>query len=97
MVVVVKTNTLNAAARCCFLYSLSSSRLSNLGYERILSFFPEVVVPLAPTEALGADSEVRVVAVGAILCRWWGLDDMREGRKENVICWSGKVSADQRC
>jgi len=60
-------NTLYAAARCCLRYKRSSSRLSNLGYERTLSGLPEAVLPMAPTDALSDVSEWRVVATGAIL------------------------------
>ena len=58
---------LNAAARCCLRYSLSASKLSNLGYERILSFFPDVVFPRAPTLEFVSFSPFRVVAVGVIV------------------------------
>lgn len=50
----------------CFLYNLSSSGLSNCGYERIFNGLPLFVLPIAPTDALGADSERSVVATGAI-------------------------------
>lgn len=63
------TNTRNAAARCCLRYCLSSSKLSNLGYDLIRSFLPETVFPRAPTLALPEDSLLSVVAAGAIAVR----------------------------
>jgi hypothetical protein len=65
-----KTYTLKAAARCCFLYNLSSSKLSNLGYDRILSFFPSFVLPKLKLFALPATSSATSVAAGAILLRF---------------------------
>lgn len=38
-----------------------------MGYARTLSGLPEVVLPMAPTEALSEVSDLRVVATGAIL------------------------------
>lgn len=64
------THTRNAAARCCLRYNLSSSKLSNLGYDLILSFLPETVFPRAPTLALPVDSLLRVVAAGAMAVEW---------------------------
>ena len=62
-----KTNTLKAAARCCFLYNLSSSKLSNLGYDLIFNFFPSFVLPKLKLFALPAASSATSVAAGAIL------------------------------
>jgi hypothetical protein len=57
----------NAAARCCFLYNRSSSKVSNLGYDLIFNLFPDTVFPRAPNLAFTSDSPTRVVADGAIL------------------------------
>lgn len=64
----LSANTRYAAARCCFLYSLSSSKESNFGYDRIFKGLPDLLVlPRAPTLALSCDSDTRVVAIGAML------------------------------
>lgn len=65
-----RTYTLNAAARCCFRYSLSSSKLSNLGYDLILNFFPSFVLPKLKLFALPATSSATSVAAGAMLFRF---------------------------
>jgi hypothetical protein len=64
----------NAAARCCFLYNRSSSKLSNLGYDRIFNIFPDTVFPRAPNFALTSDSPTRVVADGAIIAEIYSSD-----------------------
>lgn len=71
---------LNAAARCCFLYNRSSSKLSNRGYVLIFSVLPEAVRPSAPSLTLCPVSCLRAVAVGGanllVLVhkrRWTGL------------------------
>jgi hypothetical protein len=61
-----KTNTLKAAARCCFRYNLSSSKLSNLGYDLIFNFFPSFVLPKLKLFALPAASSATSVAAGAM-------------------------------
>jgi hypothetical protein len=75
---------LKAAARCCLRYSLSSSKVSNFGYERILSLFPETVFPSAPSCEFASLSPLRVVAVGAILYLLPRDDVLSYVRRE---CW----------
>ena len=66
-VLVRGAHILKAAARCCLRYTLSSSKVSNFGYERILSLFPETVFPSAPSCEFPSVSPFSVVAVGAIV------------------------------
>lgn len=40
-----------------------------MGYARTLSGLPEVVLPMAPTEALSEVSDLRAVATGAIFTK----------------------------
>ena len=76
------TNTLNAAARCCFRYSLSSSKLSNLGYDLIFNFLPSFVLPKLKLFALPAASSATSVAAGAILFRF----QLSLTLKSRVLC-----------